>query len=123
MNLLQYFEKVKNEIRNNNYIIINIKNIPINKKLSLHIETLNYMIYEWNEDHKDERNDIFDYIIKSNDCNFDFTSISFENFFNFLMLAKDKENEMIELKNDLIQINLKEKINKNEKNKTKNPLI
>lgn len=96
MKLLQYFEKVKNEIRKGNYKTINKKNVSINQKSSLHIESLNYMIYEWNEDHKDDRNDIFDYIMLPNNCDFDFTSITFEEFFNFLMTAKDQENEMIE---------------------------
>ena len=97
MNIHDYFEQVKTELRNNNYKIINIKNVTISKMLSLHIESLNYMIYEWNEDHKDDRNDIFKYIIRPNGLDFDFTSISFKEFFDFLMKSKDKDNEMFNL--------------------------
>lgn len=100
MTLIEYFNKVKNEIRNNNYKIINIKSVSIPSKISIHIESLNYMIYEWNEDHKDNRNDIFNYIIRPNDCDFDFTSITFEEFFKFLMLSKDQNNEMVDLKDE-----------------------
>ena len=97
MILIEYFNKVKDEIRKQNYKIINITNKVIPSTISLHIESLNYMLYEWNEDHNDPRNDIFDYIIRPNDCDFDFTSINFEEFFNFLMLSKDKNNENIDI--------------------------
>ena len=74
MNINEYFNEVKNKIRQQNYKCINIKNVNILETLSLHIESLNYMIYEWNEDHKDDRNDIFNYIIRPNDLDFDFTN-------------------------------------------------
>ena len=46
---------------------------------------------------KEYRNDIFKYIIKPNGLDFDFTSITFNEFFDFLMKAKDKENEKFDL--------------------------
>lgn len=98
MTLTEYFNKVKDEIRKQNYCIININNVSLPSKLSVHMESLNYMIYEWNEDRMDDRNDIFDYIIRPNDCDLQFTQITFEEFFDFLMLSKDTDNEMIELK-------------------------
>ena len=100
MNLIEYFNKVEDEIRNQNYYIINIKNVNIPSKISLHIEVLNYMIFEWNEDRKDNRNDIFDYIIRPKNCDFDFTSITFEEFFKFLMSNKDQDNEIVEIIKD-----------------------
>ena len=94
MTLTQYFTKVKEEIKKGNYHIINLNNVIIPDKSSIHMESLNYMIYEWNEDHKDDRNEIFDYIIRPNNLDFDFTSIEFKDFFNFLMMNKDKDNDM-----------------------------
>ena len=97
MTLEQYFNQIKSEIKGGNYKVININNVVIPPKSSIHMESLNYMIYEWNEDHKDNRNDIFDYIIRPNNCDFDFTSITFKEFFNFLMTSKDKDNEIFEI--------------------------
>ena len=97
MTIIEYFNKVKNEIRNGNYIIVKLKNVNPPDKMSLHSESLNYMIYEWNEDRMDDRNDIFDYIVKPNNCDFQFTQITFEEFFKFLLLSKDENNEMIDL--------------------------
>ena len=97
MTLSEYYTKVKNELKNGNYHTINIKNVLIPTKISLHIETLNYMIYEWNEDHKDSRNDIFDYVIRPNNCDFDFTTVDFKDFFRFLMSSKDDNVEMLNI--------------------------
>ena len=97
MYINKYFNKVKEELRKGNYHVININNVVIPTKSSLHMESLNYMIYEWNEDHKDDRNEIFDYIIRPNGLDFDFTSITFKEFFNFLMTSKDKENESFDI--------------------------
>jgi len=104
MTLIEYFNKIKDEIKKENYIIININNVSIPSKISLHIESLNYMIFEWNEDHMDNRNDIFDYIIRPKDCDSDFTSITFTDFFQFLMSSKDTTNEMFEIKEKPIEI-------------------
>lgn len=98
MILIEYFNKVKDELRKQNYKVINIKDVKIPDKFSLHIESLNYMVFEWNEDHNDPRNEIFNYIIRPNDCDFDFTSIIFEEFFKFLMVSKDKDNEIVNIK-------------------------
>ena len=97
MTLIEYFNEVEDDIRKGNYYIINIKNVTIPSKISLHIETLNFMIFEWNEDRMDDRNDIFDYIIRPKNCHFDFTSITFEEFFKFLMINKDDDNEIMNI--------------------------
>lgn len=102
MNLIEYYNNIKSKIRNNEYEIVFINTKSVSNKTSLHIEALNYMIYEWNEDHNDDRNDIFKYIIKPNNSDFDFTNITFVEFFDFLMLSKDKDNE-VKIINGFIQ--------------------
>jgi hypothetical protein len=56
---------------------------------SAHLEALNYLMYEWCQDHGDKRyEELFDYILVPEDCDFDFTSITFGEFFKFLVEKK-----------------------------------
>lgn len=88
MTLHDYYDKIMEQYRLKNVSVLNFNNISPNH-LSPHLEALNYLMYEWMDDHKDDRyKEIFDYIIVPNDCDFDFTSISFEEFFKFLIEKK-----------------------------------
>lgn len=108
MNLQEYFEKVKTQISNGNFELIIMFNKPESKNLSVHIETINYILYEWNEDNKDPRN-IFNYVLKPHNCDWDFTSIKFDEFFDFIIKQKDKENL-------IINVDTKEIVNKKKNN-------
>ena len=55
------------------------------------------MMWEWCDDHKDDRIHIFDYVIIPNDVDYDFTSISFLDFITFLSNAKSKDIESINI--------------------------
>lgn len=96
MDIVDYFIEVRDKIEDGDFDLIVYNNKPESIKLSVHIETLNYILYEWNEDHKDERN-IFDYILKPNNVNFDFVDMKFEEFFDFITSQKDKENVIIDI--------------------------
>jgi hypothetical protein len=98
MTLLNYYKLVLEQFENNNYKIIRKNSsieIPIINNKNIHNETLNYLIYEYMEDHKDKRRmNIFEYFLKPNNIgndtniNFDFNSITFDDFFDFMISIK-----------------------------------
>lgn len=98
MTLNQYFHIVQEKIRNKDFTVLKI-NTESPEDISIFLESVNYMMWEWCKDHNDVRTHIFDYIIIPNDVDFDFTSITFEEFMTFLSTEKSKEIEMIDTKN------------------------
>ena len=88
MNLHEYYGHIIEQYKKKNFKVRKFKKIELSKK-SPHLESLNYLMYEWCIDHNDERyKDIFDYVVVPQDCDFDFTSITFEEFFQFLKEKK-----------------------------------
>jgi len=96
MDLTKYFKIIQTKIKNKDFTILEINNRPP-RELSVFLESINYMMWEWCEDHNDTRTHIFDYIIIPNKVDFDFTTISFKDFMLFLIKEKSKEIEMISL--------------------------
>ena len=94
MNLTEYFKLVQTKIKDNDFTILEINAKPP-KELSVFIEATNYLMWEWCDDHKDNRTHIFDYIIIPNNVDFDFTSISFKEFLAFLTKVKSTKIETI----------------------------
>lgn len=89
MNLHEYYNTVIDNYKSKNYKIRKFKKMDSPISPSPHLEALNYLMYEWCIDHNDERyTNIFDYVIVPNDCDFDFTSITFDDFFKFLIEKK-----------------------------------
>lgn len=89
MTLHEYYDKIIDQYSSKNFKMRRFNDNPISKTRSPHLEALNYLMFEWCDDHKDDRyKQIFDYIIIPNDCDFDFTSITFEEFFQFLKEKK-----------------------------------
>jgi hypothetical protein len=95
LTLNEYFQRVKDQLTQGHFKVLVFQEEP-SSNLSLHMEALNYLLYEWQEDHHDSRN-IFDYVLKPYDCDWDFTSISFEEFFKFITQQKAKQNQMLNL--------------------------
>ena len=97
LTLQEYFNRVYDQILQGNFDLVVFQGEPTSK-VALHIEALNYMLYEWNEDHHDPRN-IFDYILKPHDCDWDwdFTSITLEEFFQFITNQRDNHNQILNL--------------------------
>ena len=89
MDLTQYFKIIQTKIKNKDFTILEINSKP-SGNLSVFLESINYMMWEWCDDHKDTRTHIFDYIIIPNDVDFDFTTISFKDFMLFLTKEKSK---------------------------------
>ena len=88
MTLHEYYDEIISKYKGKQYKLKKFNDNPL-PEISPHLEALNYLMYEWCDDHNDERyKDIFDYIIVPNDCDFDFTSILFEEFFQFLKEKK-----------------------------------
>lgn len=102
MTLQQYYDKVLEKLKNEEYtILIKDKSAPKPEIDPKHLENeaINYMIYEYMEDNKDKRRmNLFDYFLKpkglgnktkSAETNFDFTSVTFEDFFDFMISIKN----------------------------------
>jgi hypothetical protein len=73
-----------------NFLLFNDVQQPNIK--SLYLESINYFMYEYMKDRKDNRlNFIFEYILvpKDTDPLFDFNKISFREFFDFLIKIKE----------------------------------
>ena len=94
MNIKEYFNLVKEKIESGDYKIKkhpDYKDIPEIK--SSYVESINYFMYEYLKDRKDQRMKVlFDYIVVPNETYhlFDFNEVSFENFFEFLINIKTK---------------------------------
>ena len=108
MDLKEYYNKIVDEIKSRNFKILELTD-HAPEKISPHIEAINYIIYDWNRDHKDDRDLEFEYVIQpTTDINFN--DVSFDDFFNFLTKTKTNENILIETKDiEIIKI---EKIKK-----------
>ena len=102
MTIDQYYEKVLNKIKNEDYKIIRkdkTVSMPIIDPKHIEKEAINYMIYEYMEDHKDKRRvNLFNYILKpkglgnntkSDKTNFDFSKVTFIEFYNFMISIKN----------------------------------
>jgi hypothetical protein len=91
----EYFNLVNDKIKSGDFRIKrspDFRNIEIQIK-SPYLESINYFMYEYLKDRKDNRMRLlFDYIVVPNntDVLFDFNEISFEDFFNFLIYIKVK---------------------------------
>ena len=68
------------------------------KDISIFLESINYMMWEWNHHHKDNRTVLFDYIIIPNDVDYDFTKVQFSDFITFLSEEKSTIIEIIDIK-------------------------
>lgn len=98
MTLQQYFKHIQEKIQNKDFKILKIKSLPP-ENIHVYVEAINYMMWEWCDDHKDNRTHIFDYVIIPNDVDYDFTSLSFVDFINFLSSEKSKAMKSIDIKN------------------------
>lgn len=89
MDLHEYYDHILKQYKEKNYKVRKFNGNVLPQTRSLHLEALNYLMFEWCSDHSDERyKDIFDYIVVPGGCDFDFKSISFIEFFQFLKEKK-----------------------------------
>ena len=95
LTLQEYFSFVKEKIVNKDFKILTFNSLP-KDEISVYLESINFLMYEWAEDNKDTRQ-YFDYIIKPNNTDWDFTSITFEEFIEFLGKNKSKEIVMVDI--------------------------
>jgi hypothetical protein len=96
-NITQYFSLIQEKILKKDFKILKLTSEP-DKEISVYLESINYMMYEFSDDHKDTRQ-LFPYVIIPNDVDFDFTTISLKEFINFLAKNKSTKIEMIDTKN------------------------
>jgi hypothetical protein len=97
LNITQYFSLIQEKILKKDFKILKLTSEP-DKEISVYLESVNYMMYEFSEDHNDKRQ-LFPYIIVPNDVDWDFTTITLKEFINFLAQNKSKTIEMIDTKN------------------------
>jgi hypothetical protein len=95
MTISEYFNLVNDKIESGDYKIKKspeFRDIKIEIKSS-YLESINYFMYEYLKDRKDNRMKVlFDYIVVPNDTDplFNFNDVSFEDFFKFLIDIKVK---------------------------------
>jgi hypothetical protein len=95
MTLNDYYTIVLQKLQNKEYTIFQKDKTspkPVIDPKHLENEAINYMIYEYMEDNKDKRRmNLFDYFLKPKglETNFDFTTVTFEEFFNFMISIKN----------------------------------
>jgi len=98
MTLTEYFNIIQEKIKERDFTVLKIKT-DAPKEISVFMEAINYFMWEWCDDHKDPRIGIFDYIIKPNDVDYDFTTVKFEDFVKFISETKSKEVIMVNTEN------------------------
>jgi len=95
MTIVEYFNLVIDKIEKGDFKIkksSDFRSVEVQIKSS-YLESINYFMYEYLKDRKDNRMKIlFDYIVVPNDTDplFDFNEVSFEDFFKFLVDIKVK---------------------------------
>ena len=97
LNITEYFSLIQKKILKKDFKILKLTSEP-EKEISVYLESVNYMMYEFSDDNKDPRK-IFPYIIVPNDVDWDFTKITLKEFINFLAKNKSKTIEMIDTEN------------------------
>jgi hypothetical protein len=97
LNITQYFSLIQEKILKKDFKILKLTSDP-DKEISVYLESVNYMMYEFSEDHNDKRQ-LFTYIIVPNDVDWDFTKITLKDFIIFLANNKSKTIEMVDTKN------------------------
>lgn len=95
LTIKEYFNLIQQKIRDKDFKIQKFTSEP-DKNISVYLESVNYMMWKYADDHKDKRH-IFPYIIIPNDVDWDFTSISLKEFMSFLANNKSTEIEMIDI--------------------------
>ena len=98
----EYFTLIQKKILEKDFTILNLTSNP-ESIISVYLETINYMMFEYSKDHNDERQ-LFPYIIVPNDTDWNFTSITLKEFINFLARNKSKT---------IVNVDISDKLNKN----------
>jgi hypothetical protein len=89
MKLQEYYNQILEKYKKKDFKVLRFNDLPLPKVREPHLEAQHFMMFEWCEDHKDDRyKDIFDYIVRPNDLDMDFTEVEFEDFLKFLASIK-----------------------------------
>jgi hypothetical protein len=90
--LKEYYNEIIKKYKSNDYKVIRFNDKPLPKVREPHLEAQHFMMFEWFEDHNDNRFDkVFDYIVRPNNLDMDFTKIEFKDFLLFLSEIKIKK--------------------------------
>ena len=100
LTLDEYFSLIQQKIKDKDFTLKVFTTKP-DVKISVYLEAVNYLMYEYSNDHNDTRQ-IFPYILIPNDTDWDFTSISLQEFIEFLARNKSKEIINIDISEFLI---------------------
>ena len=95
INIDEYFALIQQKILDKDFTIKEFLSKP-EQTISVYLEAVNYMMYEFSDDHNDNRQ-IFPYIIVPNNVDWDFTTITLKEFINFLARNKSKTIVNVEI--------------------------
>lgn len=91
MTLEEYFNLILDRYSKGEYTIKNLSSKEP-KIDDFHLEAQHYMMYEWCDDHWDDRyKEIFSHILIPTDCDYDFYHTDFKEFLIFLASIKVKK--------------------------------
>ena len=98
MTLKEYYNIIVDKYRSNDYklkVAKSSKETPVINEKEFPLYAINYLIFEYLKDNKDDRwKLLLDFILVPNDvnkegCDIDFTKIDFEEFFYFMLSVKN----------------------------------
>jgi len=91
MILQEYYNQILNKYKTKKYKLLRFNDKPLPTVREPHLEAQHFMMFEYMEDWKDDRRfDIFDYIVRPNNLDINFTDIKFDDFLKFLSKIKIK---------------------------------
>lgn len=89
--LQEYYNDILEHYRAKQFKVLRFNKNPLPKVREPHLEAQHFMMFEYMEDWNDDRRfEIFDYIVRPNGLDIDFTKIDFEEFLKFLASIKIK---------------------------------
>ena len=89
--LQQYYNQILELYKSKQFKVLKFNDLPLPSVREPHLEAQHFMMFEHMEDWKDDRRfEIFDYIVRPNELDMDFTEIKFEEFLKFLAEIKVK---------------------------------
>jgi len=89
--LQQYYSQILEHYKSKQFKVLKFNDLPLPSVREPHLESQHFMMFEHMEDWNDDRRfEIFDYIVRPNNLDMDFTEIKFEELLKFLAEIKVK---------------------------------
>jgi hypothetical protein len=91
--MIDIYNKVYTTLQNQNFTLLHYTEKRPYGSFSIHIEVLNYLIYQWNVENN-RSNEMFKYIFKPNELVV-LNNVTIKEFMDFLIKCKDSKKEIM----------------------------